>query len=90
MLSDHVAGVVHMLPEGRDAFTEFYANAADIADRRYGWSGPAGNKNFQFWKDLGRIAKKHGCGWGGDWKMRDVAHVYLIFGDKPAQDFGYA
>ena len=48
------------------------------------------NKNFQFWKDLGRIAHKHGCGWGGNWKMRDVAHVYLIFGDQPAQTFGFA
>jgi hypothetical protein len=75
MLSDHVTGVVHILPEGRESFTEFYANAADIADRRYGWSGLASNKNFKFWKDLGSIAQKHGCGWGGNWKMRDVAHV---------------
>lgn len=90
MLSDHVSNVVHMLPEGRGTFTEFYANAADIADRRYGWSGLAANKNFQFWNDLGRIAQKHGCGWGGNWKMRDVAHVYLIFGDKPSQSFGFA
>ena len=90
MLSDHVSGVVHMLPEGREAFTEFQANAADIADRRYGWGGVAANKNFQFWNDLGTIAQKHGCGWGGNWKMRDVAHVYLIFGDKAAQNYGFA
>jgi len=90
MLSDHVASVVHMLPEGPDEFTEFYANAADIADKRYGWGGLAANKNFQFWNDLGRIAHKHACGWGGNWRMRDVAHIYLIFGDKPPQNTGYA
>ena len=43
---------------------EVYGNAADIADQRYGWDGLASNTNFQFWKDLGRIAKKYGCEWG--------------------------
>ena len=51
--------------------------AADIIDKRYGWSGPASSKDFQFWIDLGRIAKEEGLFWGGDWKMRDVAHVEL-------------
>ncbi len=32
--------------------------AADIIDRRYGWGGPAADTNFQFWKDLGEIAKE--------------------------------
>jgi len=50
--------------------------AADIVDARFLWSGPAADLNFQFWKDLGAMAKSMGLKWGGDWKkFRDVAHV---------------
>ena len=53
--------------------------AADVIDRRWGWSGPCANKNHKFWNDLGASAKRLGLEWGGDWKKRDVAHVQLKF-----------
>lgn len=49
--------------------------AVDIVDARYRWSGKASNKNFKFWIDLGKTADAEGLGWGGHWRMRDVAHV---------------
>jgi peptidoglycan L-alanyl-D-glutamate endopeptidase CwlK len=73
----HVLGTSQIISAGPTAIQEVHGAAADIVDRRYGWSAPAGNKDFLYWKDLGRIAKKHGCEWGGDWKMRDVAHVQM-------------
>lgn len=48
---------------------------ADIIDSRYGWSGPASDLNFAFWKDLGKLAKDQGLVWGGNWKFKDVGHV---------------
>lgn len=52
--------------------------AADIVDRRYGWSGRAADHNFQFWRDLGEAARAEGLTWGGDWRsFKDVAHVQL-------------
>jgi len=40
--------------------------------------------SFAFWKDLGRIAKAHGCAWGGDWKsFKDVAHIELYYVTDP-------
>jgi peptidoglycan L-alanyl-D-glutamate endopeptidase CwlK len=51
------------------------ALAADIIDRRYGWSIPQGH---QFWRHLGSSARAHGLTWGGDWKrFPDVAHVEI-------------
>ena len=47
--------------------------AVDIVDRRYGWDGA----DPQFWKDLGMLAKRFGCSWGGDWKKPDPAHVEM-------------
>jgi peptidoglycan L-alanyl-D-glutamate endopeptidase CwlK len=48
--------------------------AADIIDRRWGWSNEA-QKN-DFWEALGREAKAVGLVWGGDWKsLKDVAHI---------------
>lgn len=52
-----------------------YGIAVDICDARYAWNGPAANKKFKFWTDLGAVAHKHGLFWGGVWKMQDVAHV---------------
>jgi peptidoglycan L-alanyl-D-glutamate endopeptidase CwlK len=50
--------------------------AADIIDKRYGWSPKA--KSSGFWKALGEEAKKQKLYWGGDWKgFRDWAHVQL-------------
>jgi len=50
------------------------AYAADIIDRRYGWSNkPATQK---YWKAQGEEAKKLGLIWGGVWKNPwDPAHV---------------
>jgi len=67
------------LPYGHTSLDVVHGNAADIVDVRYKWGGAAANKDLQFWKDLGRIAKEHGCEWGGDWKMRDVAHIQMLF-----------
>ena len=33
-----------------------HGNAVDIVDERYRWEGLAANKDFQFWKDLGKAA----------------------------------
>jgi len=47
-------------------------------------AAPAARRNFKFWLDLERIAKKHGCRWGGDWKgFRDVAHIEFWFIESP-------
>ena len=52
--------------------------AADIVDRRWGWSGPAAKHSFRFWHDLGAAAKRQGLVWGGSWKrFPDPAHVEM-------------
>ncbi len=80
MKSWHVPSTMGLLADGKSAVDMVEGNAADIVDQRYGWSGPAVNAGFQFWKDLGEVARKHGCRWGGDWKsFRDVAHIELLF-----------
>ena len=62
-----------LIPFGSAAVDVMDGYAVDIVDRRRGWENvPKG-----FWKDLGVIAKKHGCAWGGDWKKPDVAHVEM-------------
>lgn len=87
MLSWHVQSTMGMLPASRESYWEVRGNAADVVDRRYGWGGPAASHNYQFWKDLGRISKQHGCSWGGDWKkFRDVAHIEMHFVDMPPVD----
>jgi len=62
-----------LLPYGRSAVDVVNGYAVDIVDRRYGWDIAAA----QFWKDLGHLAKKYGCGWGGDWKKPDPAHIEM-------------
>lgn len=53
------------------------AYAADIIDRRYGWSDEAAERGF--WKALGQEAKEQGLIWGGNWvSFRDWAHVQLL------------
>ncbi len=79
MKSWHVPATIGLMGAGQHDLQVVQGNAADIIDKRYGWNGLAANKDFQFWKDLGRIAKKYGCTWGGDWKMRDVAHIQMNF-----------
>jgi len=62
-----------MVPHGRAAVDITLGYAVDIVDRRYGWNIP----NTRFWDDLGVLAKKHGCSWGGDWRNPDRAHVEM-------------
>jgi hypothetical protein len=90
MRSWHVASTVGMLPVSRASFVEVNGNAADIVDSRYGWEGPAADKSSKFWRELGRVAKKYGCYWGGDWKMKDVAHIYMLFSQRAPQRTGLA
>lgn len=73
--SFHVAG--SSLNKGRNGlYWRIKGEAADIVDVRFLWSGPAEDLDFQFWSDLGAIARTLGLVWGGDWKkFRDVAHV---------------
>jgi peptidoglycan L-alanyl-D-glutamate endopeptidase CwlK len=86
MNSWHVQGVHQLLPFGKDAVEVVNGAAADVVDKRYGWGGLAANRHFRFWKDLGRIAKKHGLEWGGDWKkFPDVAHVQMRFVESRPQ-----
>jgi hypothetical protein len=76
MQSWHVAGTQRVLGEDGYSVSRINGAAADIVDNRYWWNGLAKSHSFQFWKDLGATAKKHGCEWGGDWnKFPDVAHV---------------
>jgi len=79
MHSWHVPTTAATLPHGSTSFDVVHGNAADIVDARYKWAGAAASPDFRFWKDLGRAAKQHGCEWGGDWKIRDVAHVQMLF-----------
>ena len=80
MKSWHVPSTKAFLSTGKSQLWEVHGAAADIVDARYGWSGPAANTHFQFWTDLGRLAKMQGCEWGGDWKtFKDVAHIELKF-----------
>lgn len=64
-----------LLPHGPDAIDVAVGYAVDIVDRRFGWHP----RDPKFWDDLGRLARKHGCVWGGDWpgKKKDVAHVEM-------------
>ena len=55
------------------------AMAVDIVDDRYNWDIP---QNHPFWEALGKVAKKYGCYWGGDWHWRDVAHIEYFDNDK--------
>ncbi|MGE5486988.1 MAG: M15 family metallopeptidase [bacterium] len=48
--------------------------AADIVDRRWGWTEAAERNGF--WRALGEAARAQGLVWGGDWKsFPDVAHI---------------
>lgn len=67
------------LNRGRNGlYWQVKGEAVDIVDARFLWQGPASDLDYQFWKDLGALAKALGLGWGGDWKkFRDVAHVEI-------------
>ena len=91
MKSWHLDTTVGLLPQSPGEYDVVQGNAADIVDSRYGWSGPAAKLDFAFWQDLGRVAKKYGCSWGGDWKtFKDVAHIQMLFIEMPPQRAGHA
>lgn len=46
-----------------------YGLAVDVISEKHGWKPPDG-----WWTRVAAIFKKHGCDWGGDWKMRDLPH----------------
>ena len=62
-----------LLARGRIAVDIVNGYAVDIVDKRFGWNVP----DPQFWNDLGELAKKYGCSWGGDWSKPDPAHVEM-------------
>jgi peptidoglycan L-alanyl-D-glutamate endopeptidase CwlK len=62
-----------LLAHGRSAVDVVNGFAVDIVDRRCGWDIP----HKEFWRDLGELAKKNGCAWGGDWRTPDPAHVEM-------------
>ena len=76
-------GSYHNLPamlirDGDSRMTRAYGYAVDIVDRKKGWDiGEPG-----FGSDLGSLAKKYGCEWGGDWKKPDLAHVQMTLIDS--------
>jgi hypothetical protein len=45
--------------------------AVDVVHRTTFWGPPEGDAWFH---QVGAIFKKHGCTWGGDWKMADLPH----------------
>jgi hypothetical protein len=81
----HVRSTIGLLRHSKRTVDVVHGNAADIIDKRWGWDGPAANQHFKFWLDLGRVAKKYGCRWGGDWTHRDMAHIEFLFIDEPPQ-----
>lgn len=59
------------------------AYAADIIDRRFGWS--EGSEAKAFFNALGKQAKFLDLHWGGDWvTFRDFAHIQLFPNSKLA------
>lgn len=85
MQSWHVSGTHRVMAENKQSLYGINGDAADIVDNRYWWNGLAKSHSFKFWKDLGTIAKKYGCEWGGDWKkFPDVAHVEIKLIESPA------
>ncbi len=60
------------------------ALAADIIDRRWGWSQAAARSGF--WDALGRAARRENLYWGGSWpRFKDLAHVQLHPNTRLAQ-----
>ena|ERR1035437_3083954 len=62
-----------LLCHGRSAVDVVNGYAVDIVDKRRGWNVP----DVRFWTDLGYLARKYGCEWGGDWDPPDSAHVQM-------------
>ena len=45
--------------------------AVDVIHQQNGWDPPGGMTWFQ---DVARIFARHGCAWGGNWRVKDYAH----------------
>jgi peptidoglycan L-alanyl-D-glutamate endopeptidase CwlK len=71
-----------LIAHGRSSMDVANGYAVDIIDRRFGWNIP----HPQFWTVLGDCAKKYGCGWGGDWRKPDRAHVEMKLIDSAPRD----
>jgi|10_taG_2_1085330.scaffolds.fasta_scaffold24183_3 hypothetical protein len=57
--------------------------AADIIDRRWGWTKGNVYQRESFWAALGEEARKEGLIWGGDWTgFKDLAHVQFYPNSK--------
>jgi hypothetical protein len=63
-----------LLFSGRSKFEVVNGYAVDIVSGNKGWHPPQ-----RFWVDLGALARKYGCEWGGDWKgkLYDPAHIQM-------------
>lgn len=46
-----------------------YGLAVDVISSAHGWNPPPG-----WWEQVAAVFQKHGCKWGGDWKVRDLPH----------------
>lgn len=46
-----------------------YGLAVDVISRARHWQQPE-----SWFGDVAAIFKKHGCAWGGDWRVRDLPH----------------
>jgi hypothetical protein len=60
VLSWHVRSSIGLLPVPNVASSiqVVHGNAVDIVDERYFWNGPAADKNYKFWKNLGDAARQ--------------------------------
>lgn len=73
LLAKGVSGVSFSFHNAVDASGKPAALAADVIDRRYGWSGSSAQG---FFRALGEAAKAEGLSWGGDWSsLKDYSHV---------------
>lgn len=72
-----------LVPYTQSTFVIANGYAVDIVSRAHGWHPPKG-----FFHDLGTLAKKHGCQWGGDWKgpKYDPSHVQIKLSDSAPRD----
>lgn len=77
----HNLETTSMMPAGSRAIDQIRGNAVDIIQKGYdNWD----KIPLAFWTDLGTVARKYGCIWGGDWSgdKRDRPHVEMKFIDS--------
>lgn len=54
-----------------------HGKAIDVVPLVNGKPKWKGKGMLQVWEKIGKIGKKHGFTWGGDWRMRDYCHLEL-------------